>query len=257
VIASRRPGLTLAETVVALVTTGVIVASAAGMFVTVLRAGAVVADGAEVLDALATTTLLMPAETRALAALDVRAAGSDSVALRAFRGMALVCARGPAGPIVRYAGLRDPDPAKDSLLIATAEPERTASLISVAPQVNACVTAAGESLFELVLVPDSLRSGDVLLVFESGAYHLSTGAFRYRPAGGSRQPLTAEVFRTDSSAFTLITRTTSSGNEPLSLIAGIDARSRLAAARREAGRRHNAGSFFLQLAVPLDSLEAT
>jgi len=255
VIAARRSGLTLAETVVALVTTGIIVASAGGVFVTVMRAAAVATDGAEVLDAVATTALLLPAETRTLMATDVRATAADSFALRAFRGTAIVCGRGSTGPIVRYAGLRDPDPAKDSVLLATASPERTAALISASPHGPLCVAPPGESLFELVTVPDSLRTGDIILVFESGAYHLSTGAFRYRPAGGTRQPLTADVFRTDSSAFAMLTRSTMSGREPLALIASIDARSRVAAARRAAGQRHVAGSFFLQLAAPLDSLE--
>ncbi|MCI0432394.1 MAG: prepilin-type N-terminal cleavage/methylation domain-containing protein [Gemmatimonadetes bacterium] len=249
-------GLSLVELMVAIVIAGVATVAATGLLIMIARGGTVAGDETELLDATAVARALLPAEARVLLPQDIRAIGSDSVALRAFRGLGVVCARGTKGPVVRHAGLRDPDPAKDSVLVATSVPERTVALLGVqATATPPCVAGPDESLFEVVTAPDSIQPGDVLLFFESGSYHLDAGAFRYRPAGGTRQPLSADVLDTDSSRFTLRLRVSHRGTEPLALEAHLVGRPRIAAAQGAALRRRDIASFFLHLGTPLDSLE--
>jgi hypothetical protein len=157
-------------------------------------------DSADAAEALRTATQVLSAETRWLVpALDVRALTRDSLSLRALRGSGVVCALDPAsGAVVRYRGLRDPDPAKDSVLIERGvNTELTALLLSVAPTGALCDSVPAIRL----AVNQPLAVGDVLLVFESGNYYLSGGALRYRLGGEGRQPVTGALFDDARSSF--------------------------------------------------------
>ena len=128
-----------------------------------------------------------------LAGVDWVAGSGDSVAVRAFRGTGVGCT--PAGsplPVVRYTGLRRPDPTKDSVLVLAADGVwRVAKLIRARPGV--CGDGAQGEVWEMhPAVPEAV----VGRVFERGSYHIAAGAFRYRPGRGGRQPLTAQVLRT-------------------------------------------------------------
>ena len=123
----------------------------------------------------------------------------DSVALRAFRGTAVLCAstRQPAWA-VRYGGLRRPDPSKDSVLVLAGDGIwRVAELVRARTRTDACGPGVGGEVWEL----DPPVLGAVIgRLFERGSYHVAAGAFRYRSGRGGRQPLTAQVLLTGAGA---------------------------------------------------------
>lgn len=130
-----------------------------------------------------------------LAGIDWAAGAGDSVAVRAFRGTGVRCADTPLPPwVVRYTGLRRPDPAKDSVLVLAADGVwRVAELVRARARPGACADGAAGEIWELnPAIPEAV----VGRIFERGSYHVAAGAFRYRPGRGGRQPLTAQVLRT-------------------------------------------------------------
>jgi hypothetical protein len=188
-----RPGLSLVELVVALP----LVALAGVLLVTLLgtesRLAGHAADRSEALEAARTSAAVLGADLALLSpASDLAGLGADSAALRVFRGHALVCGFVAGDPLVRYRGLRHPDPMKDSLLVLTATPEQVDVLAGSSPAPGTCTAAAGEEVFRL-RTGTALRQHDAVLIFESGSYHIA-GALRYRRGAGGRQPVTADVF---------------------------------------------------------------
>lgn len=136
-------------------------------------------------------------ELRDIAASDVRAVAADSVAVRVFRGWGVVCLTTSARIGLRYRGLRAPDDTKDSLLVVGEERvlafrQSTAAL--------SCPLQPDEQLVVLD-VGAAVQDGAIALIFESGAYHLSTNALRYRGATGGRQPITDQLIDTQRSYF--------------------------------------------------------
>ena len=127
------------------------------------------------------------------------AVSADTLGVRAFRGTAAVCPGGETDEFaVSYRGDRQPDPAKDSVLLIThAGVQTTRKLVRVAGGPAACGTAAATSLWRL---DAPAPEGTVLArLFERGAYHLAGSALRYRVGASGRQPLTPEVARTPPS----------------------------------------------------------
>ena len=123
---------------------------------------------------------------------------SDSVTVRAFRGVGVVCERssGVSEYVVAYRGDRVPDVAKDSLELTY--PDGTilySDLIGSRASSRSCAIADS---MESVLswdVETSLPAGAVLVrLFERGSYHLSGSALRYRRGASGRQPLTPQVW---------------------------------------------------------------
>ncbi len=251
-MARLRAGGSLAETLIGMALAGLVAAAALSLLLTAMRTSTTVADGAEFLDAVTVAAMLLPAELRALYGDDLRGRSADSIAVRAFRGLATVCARDAHGPIVRFAGFRDPDPAKDSLLVVTRHPERAAAIKAATRATAPCAIQPEETLLALQVQPDSLRPGEVALLFETGSYHLATHALRYRPGTATRQPLTAEVFATDSSAFSALGRVTSTGPALAALSATLRARAR--APRTGAGSPLRHGAFLRNADAALDSI---
>ena len=134
-----------------------------------------------------------------LAGIDWIAGDGDSVVVRAVRGTGVLCASVPPPQwVVRYTGLRRPDPAKDSVLVlATDGVWRVAKLVRARARPDACGDGSGGEMWELnPAVPGAV----VGRIFERGSYHVAAGAFRYRPGRGGRQPLTAQVLRTGAGA---------------------------------------------------------
>jgi Tfp pilus assembly protein PilV len=123
------------------------------------------------------------------------AASGDSLALRAFRATAVVCASDSAAAelTVRYRGDRAPDPSKDSVLVTTPEGVTTVhALVGVGAASSAC---AAPGVGARLRLDRGAPSGAVLArVFERGSYHLSDAALRYRRGASGRQPLTPEVW---------------------------------------------------------------
>jgi len=138
-------------------------------------------------EAVRTATVVLGAELRFLTDADVAGVSADSVRIRAFRGGGTVCGGDPSVPMVVYTGMRDPDPTRDSVLLLGPGPDTVMALTGVR-QAAGCGGSLELSLDDVPSTPPSY-----LLVFETGAYHLSDGAFRYRRGDGGRQPLTETV----------------------------------------------------------------
>jgi hypothetical protein len=130
--------------------------------------------------------------------------GGDSLTLRAFRGVALLCPyEGPTDELtVAYRGDRRPDPDKDSLILLDATGSRQVrALVSVSSAVACAATGDSTSLeswrLDLPVQPGIL----VARLYERGSDHLSGSALRYRRGASGRQPLTPEVWA-DSTSWT-------------------------------------------------------
>jgi hypothetical protein len=124
-------------------------------------------------------------------------ADADSLSLRAFRGTAIVCASDSvaAEMVVSYSGDRAPDPAKDSVLLLTADGRLSVRALAgtgVAPTPCTGPTAGVAARWRLDL--GGPTGVVVARLFERGSYHLSGAALRYRRGTSGRQPLTPEVW---------------------------------------------------------------
>lgn len=215
---SRR-GRSLPEVLIALTLTGVIASALAGAFSAaqaVARRHSWVVRGAE---ALRVSVVALGDELRALdPTADLRVVAPDSIALRAFRGAGVVCAadRGTA-VFVKYRGLREPEPAKDSVLVVDSiGAVRAGALLESERTADRCAVRDGESLYRWS-VPLPTSAGTLLLLFESGSYHLSDRALRYRRGDGGRQPLTADLFDDGESTFSPVIDARSGGGIPLAI----------------------------------------
>jgi prepilin-type N-terminal cleavage/methylation domain-containing protein len=191
---TMRHGFTLPELLVVLAAGGIIIAVLLGLLAAQVRLARDVARRTAAADAVRVSNGVLAGELRRMAAQDLRALATDSMAIRAFRGAAVPCARAGADLIVRYRGERLPDPRKDSVLVIDASAaERTARLTDVrSAPAQSCSAGDGEVVATLSLAP-SPDSAALLLLFEPGSYHLSRRALRYRLGAEGRQPITAEL----------------------------------------------------------------
>ena len=142
-------------------------------------------------DALRVAGVVLGAELAWLAPADIAGAGPDSLRIRALRGTGIVCAGGATDVLVRYQGLRLPEPEKDSVLVVE-RAERTIALSTVAAAPGACFAGTDETVQRWSGV-GPIPTGAVLLVFETGSYSFGGGALRYRRGRAGRQPLTGEL----------------------------------------------------------------
>jgi len=193
---SRTTGVSLLEMLVALVV-GLLVSSLG--LATLARFHAARVDLAARTDALAalrTGRHVLRSELRdGLPGRDWTPS-SDSIALRAFRGLGKVCAVDPVAPrvTVAYRGLRSPDPSKDSVLFVTEHGlTGVRALVGRTAASMACdgVYDASSELWTLDQPADPTAVAG--RVFERGSYHLTSSALRYRRGASGRQPLTPEV----------------------------------------------------------------
>lgn len=199
-----RPGSTLVEAIAVMMLTSILVAVMAGILMTQMRLARLAAEQAASAEAVRTTSAILSAEVRRATFADVSAWSSDSLALRGFRGTALPCGTGATGTLVRYTGDRMPDPAKDSVLVISQSGETGTVLHGWTPAAGGCVAHPGEAVLE-IRTSGPVSPGSALLLFESGSYHMSSGALRYRIGGGGRQPLTTTILRHPYSRFTGVT----------------------------------------------------
>jgi hypothetical protein len=193
-----REGVALAEAVLALVVGACVVATAAAALNAALRGALDTSVRTEVIDAERTALAVMRADISFATPGDISFAG-DSVRLRVFRALAIPCHAVDASITVRWRGARDPDPAKDSLLVIGGSDEPAFALTSagtVTAVAPGCNPEHGDRLFRLTF-PAPIRAG-LLVAFETGSYQVVDGALRYRRGSSGRQPLTAEVFERES-----------------------------------------------------------
>lgn len=186
-----RPGAALLE----LLTTSVLLTFVCAACAALLRADALIvtrtAEAAATDEALRIAASVIRSELRTATERDIRSAAADSIAARIFRGYAVVCASNGMTSHLRYRGLRAPDASKDSLLITEEELAISFRLSSTGP--NSCAPNRREEIIAAT-TPRPLRLGSLLLFFESGSYHLSGKALRYRRGAEGRQPLSDERF---------------------------------------------------------------
>lgn len=197
-----RPGFSLAELMTALFLGSIVAVILGGALVAQLRLARHVAHRATSADALRTAHAVLRGDVGRATAPDLRALASDSIALRAFRGMGDICGAGHDRLLLRYRGDRLPDPRKDSVLIVSGSgAEHTRPVSDSRYTAVPCPLAAGDVGLQ-VTVPDArgLDQG-VALLFESGMYYVSSRAVRYRTGVEGRQPLTAELFVQAGSGF--------------------------------------------------------
>jgi hypothetical protein len=200
----NRVGSSLLEAMAVMTLSAIVMAVIAGVCAAQLRLARVTAEQAVATEAVRTVTSVLSGEARRMMAADVSADSDDSLAIRAFRGTGLPCGTTTTGVLVRYVGDRVPDPAKDSILILGALPEFGTPLFDSAPAAGTCSSLPGEAVLEW-RTGGTVPPGSVLLLFESGSYHLSTRALRYRIGPGGRQPLTTEALRHPFTRFTGVT----------------------------------------------------
>lgn len=199
-----RSGSSLVEAVAVMTLSSMVMGVIAGICVAQLRLARVTAEEAASAEAVRTVTSVLSGEARRITPVDVRASSDDSLAIRSFRGAGLPCGATPGGVLVRYTGDRFPDPSKDSVLVTGAGPESSLVLIDSAPAPGTCPALMGETILEWRM-GGTVPQAAMLLVFESGTYHLSSRALRYRLGAGGRQPLTIEALGHPHTRFTAVT----------------------------------------------------
>lgn len=183
---ARIGAVSLPELVLTLLLFGFVMAGAGEFLVRSSGLARAQRDELRFMELARSARVILRGDLRVLAPADVAAATADSVRFRAFRGGGPVCGGTGDDIWVRYQGSRAPDPAKDSVLLITGpgtEAVRGLRSVSGAP----CASGLAFRLTETV--EDAVYA----LLFETGAYHLSDGALRYRRGAGGRQPLTESL----------------------------------------------------------------
>jgi hypothetical protein len=152
-------------------------------------------DRIELLSARQIVRWILEEEVRAgVPGRDWQVPRGDSMALRAFRGWALVLAResgaSPGEIVVCQRGIRKADSGKDSVLVLSEGGRWTAArLVWREVSHGACPGEAGfhrERWLLEPVVPDAVLTR----VYERGVYFIRDQALRYRRGRSGRQPMT-------------------------------------------------------------------
>ena len=190
-------GFSLPEAITALLLVTILIQVSWGVMSAQRAATERLEDRIELLSARQMVRWVLEEEIRAgLPGRDWQVPTGDSVALRAFRGWALVCPReeptSPEEVVVCQRGIRNADSRKDSVLVLSGDGRWSAARLARREiSHGAC---PGESDFREERweldppVPDAVFAR----VYESGAYFIRDGALRYRRGRGGRQPLTPQ-----------------------------------------------------------------
>jgi hypothetical protein len=184
-----RAGFTLLEALAGLLVSGILMSVLTATIVTQARLTSAVSHSAEATEATWITSALLSDELRtARPDTDLSASSTEALAIRAFRGIAIVCDTADGRATARWSGTRLPEPSKDSLLH-----DEHARAFSLSAMARDCSVLPGET--RVAFVPEvPVEPGEILLLFERGSYHLSDRALRWRVGAAGRQPLTAEAF---------------------------------------------------------------
>jgi hypothetical protein len=205
-VTSGRRGVSVVEALVTLLLGLVLAALSLALLARQRSVQVALSDRMELVGTVRTVRHILGSELRGgWSSIDLSLHAPDSLRLRAYRGMARICAvQSWNRVLVTTEGVRLPDPAKDSVLFLTADGGTSpVALVSAeAGDPASCAPTAGRAW--ILEVSDSVPPGTMLArYFERGSYHLSGRALRYRRGLSGRQPLTPEALRTPASAFTL------------------------------------------------------
>jgi prepilin-type N-terminal cleavage/methylation domain-containing protein len=196
-----RCGFTLPELLATLTLMALLAALCFGVLGVQLQLARVTAARTLDADAVRTTTAVVGGELRRASNEDVLAVSADSLAMRAFRGFAVVCSLAVQQAVVSYRGDRLPDPVKDSAVwIGAAGAAAVVAITNVSAGAPLCALSGGGTAQTWHTQP-VLPGPGVLLLFEGGSYYLTSNALRYRVGAGGRQPLTAALFADPPSFF--------------------------------------------------------
>ena len=170
----------------------------------VRRATEALALRGEALDAVRTARHVLSRELRGGGSLVLAAdPAADTLAVRALRGVALVCPGSVVGDgmVVVPDGARAPDPAKDSVwVLVPGQAARPVALVSSEPA-PPCAALGPEGASRWTVSEELPPAPELAVYFEHGSYHLSGAALRYRRGDAGRQPLTPEVLLAPPSRF--------------------------------------------------------
>jgi type II secretory pathway component PulJ len=188
----RDGGFTLMESLVVLLLTALLIRGGWAVVATLVWSAERVAEISEGMETIRTVAWILEEEVSgALPNRDWWPGRADTLALRAYRGLALVQGREIDGQVtVCFRGIRNPNPEKDSVLFLSGDAGWTAhALLSRLRRDSGCLDGVGgwEEVWRLDPEP---RRPVLGRVFERGSYHFADGAFRYRRGAGGRQPLT-------------------------------------------------------------------
>jgi hypothetical protein len=197
------PGFSLLEALVSLLLLCLVCNGAWLVFAKHRTAALRVAEVAEGLETVRIVGWVLSEELHgSRAGLDWWGEAGDSIGLRAFRGLGIVTdADGPSEELlVCYRGLRQPDPAKDSILFLDGRGRwRAAALAGRSAGSEPCAEHPGSTEERWQVSPRPTTLPLLARVFESGVYSFTDDAFRYRRGLGGRQPITPE--RLDEGVF--------------------------------------------------------
>ncbi|HET9438823.1 MAG TPA: hypothetical protein VFO52_01555 [Longimicrobiales bacterium] len=187
----NRAGAALLEALVAALLGALVTGTAVLLLQAQTRIARSTSERSERNDAIRSVLQVLRAELQSLEPRnDLRAVARDSVAARIIRGVAVICGSDGTYSHARYRGLRLPDPAKDSALQIGVE--NVIPILAAHTDSAACSPTAGEDVVSFSW-SGFAPVGSMWLIFESGSYHLSGNALRYRRGTESRQPITNEV----------------------------------------------------------------
>lgn len=195
----RRPGLSLVELTTTFALLGILSVACGALVRSQAQLLKQTSEHAATDETIRTARAILHAELRDIGLGDMRGASADSLAFRVFRGFGIVCAVAEDDVVLRYRGLREPDPEKDSLLVISDERTTAFRVVTDRPL---CVPRVGEHLIAIDSA-GALQAGELVLFFESGAYHLANRALRYRRGTEGRQPLTDELIEDRWSGFSM------------------------------------------------------
>jgi hypothetical protein len=192
-----RSGTSLVEVILVVLLLSLVVPVGWALLARQRNAGSGLRTRAEALETLRTLDWILREELAgSLEGRDWIGRGTDSLALRAFRGHAFIdtVQSAPGTLMVCFRGIRAPEPEKDSVLVLGSDGrwrahDLVARLSGSSPRCDGEV-AGGRS--EGWVLSPSQPGGVLARLFESGSYHLVDRALRYRRGLGGRQPLTPE-----------------------------------------------------------------
>lgn len=186
-VACSRPGVTLPELALVAWLFALVLLGLARFATAQGRLAATAHDRVRAEDLVRTAALVLDGELRHSAPVD-RSVGPDSVQLRAFRGVGVICERVGSDIRIRYRGVRSPNPEKDSALVVT-----DSATAGVAFPLTGVVRDDGCGQGYRLTLGGAAPARGMVLVFETGSYHLTGGALRYRRGRSGRQPVTEAV----------------------------------------------------------------
>lgn len=184
---TRRAGATLAEMLLVFALFALVLTALGGFVAAQRGIAATQRDRVRATEAVRTAAVVLSSELRSLARADI-VHGRDSLRIRAMRGGGVVCGGSPSEPVLRYSGLRLPDPAKDSLLLVRSGAPDTVRAVTGVAVDPTCPGGVRISL------DGPVPTRGLALVFETGTYHLGERMLRYRRGAGGRQPVTEPIF---------------------------------------------------------------